>query len=101
MNRLIIGMLLAISLSACAPPKKPTPPPPFDMSWMEIDTTQRSEVIDQLGKPASYLEDGKVVFYRLVNERVSQSINIASTRDSIVLIFDDEGLLKSKKRVKR
>lgn len=101
MNRLVLIAVLSLALSACAQPTKPTPPPPFDMSWMKVGITERSEVIERLGQPASYLEGGKAIFYRLVNEKVDREIAVANTRDSIVIIFNDEGSLVSKRRVKR
>lgn len=101
MTRVLCLLGISVWLVACASNKPPPAVPAFDLSWVEDGVTARDDVVSRLGRPVRYLDDGRIIFYRLVNEQLKPEVRVSDADSSLVFLFDADGVLQAHARVPR
>ena len=109
----VIGLALALTLAGCA-----TTPPPLKgssdlLNFLSDGKTTRTEAIITLGQPSGRFESEKILTYRLGHEPKHNGYFIVereatgsgwpawtAAKFSLVLVFDDAGILKKHSLVK-
>jgi hypothetical protein len=105
--KILLVLVAAFALAGCAT----TPPPlkgrPDLLTFLSDGKTTRSEAIIALGQPSGRFEAEKILTYRLGFERRNNGYYIveretttngwptwSATKFSLVLVFDDAGILQ-------
>jgi hypothetical protein len=108
---IVLAIFLLALLSACAKNLKPDQVMQGPLNYLQEGKTTREEALLHLGTPTADFEKGRILTYRIgqdgeggifVRPRqaglgVPQNALIAEF--SLVLVFDDKGLLKKQKLV--
>ena len=109
----VLGLALALTLAGCAT----TPPPlkgnPDLLNFLSDGKTTRTEAITTLGQPSGRFESDKILTYRLGHEPKNNGYTVVerevttsgwptwtAAKFSLVLVFDDTGILQRHSLVK-
>jgi len=113
-SKIFLVLLTAMALAGCAN----TPPPPLKgspdlLSFLSDGKSSRTEVITTLGQPSGQFESEKILTYRLGFEPRNNGYYVVErelvasgwptwtdAKFSLVLIFDDAGILRRHSLVK-
>lgn len=101
MTRVVCLLGIGMWLVACASNKPQPAVPAFDLSWVKDGVTARDDVVSRLGRPVRYMDDGRIIFYRLVNEQLMPEVRVSDTDSSLVFLFDTDGVLQAHAKVPR
>jgi len=102
---LTASFLAGLLLCGCASTGKSTDGPHL-LSFLQDGRTSREEIISHLGSPNRTMQNERIVFYRLGHDSGGYFVGDLSSqqwtgmRYSLVLIFDDTGVLKEHSMVK-
>ena len=96
---LIASFLVGLLVSGCASAEKSTAGPDV-LSFLQDGQTSREEIISHLGSPSRAIQNERFLFYRVGHDRGGYFVGElnhrrwADVRYSLVLVFDDAGVLK-------
>jgi len=96
---LAASFLAALLLCGCASAEKSTAGPHV-LSFLQDGQTSREEITSNLGSPSRTMQNERFLFYRVGHDRGGYFVGElnhrrwADVRYSLVLVFDDAGVLK-------
>jgi hypothetical protein len=96
---LVASFLAALLLCGCASAEKSTAGPDV-LSFLQDGHTSREEIISHLGSPSRAIQKERFLFYRVGHDSGGYFVGElnhrrwADVRYSLVLVFDDAGVLK-------
>ena len=96
---LTVSFLAGLLLCGCASTEKSTAGPDV-LSFLQNGHTSREEIIRQLGFPSRTIQNERFLFYRVGHDSGGYFVGElnhrgwADARYSLVLVFDDAGVLK-------
>ena len=109
----VLGLVLALTLAGCATTPPPLKGSPDLLNFLTDDQTTRTEAISTLGQPSGQFESEKILTYRLGFEPRNRSYYVVErettangwptwtvAKFSLVLVFDDAGILRKHSLVK-
>jgi len=95
------AVLLAFVLFGCATSHEHFRLDPNLLAFLHDGSTSRQEVVSKLGQPSTRLEEGKILTYRLTSNPDNSAFIVVEpelrwnrAKYSLVLIFDDRGVLR-------
>ncbi len=101
MKRSIALLLLSVVLSACA---TPTLGRQDLLDFIKDGKTTRQETVLNLGEPTGVYEGERIMSFRLGNDSsgyflVGKTAGFAGVNTSLIMVFDENGVLKQHKLV--
>lgn len=94
-------MLICAGLHSLSCASKPFQDSFVTLDFLQVGTTSKDSIIEQLGNPSETLESGKVLTYRLGYAGKQRYVVVRRTykswkdvRYSLVLVLDEQGALK-------